>query len=81
MAVSCQNLTIGALSSSNALSVLVGALFKKFGLFLNTVVYVTANPNHHKDSKVVQYGNYVVHRVGFIVISSSESSGDNVQQN
>jgi hypothetical protein len=31
-----QNLTLGALSSRSALSVLVGALFKKFGLFLNT---------------------------------------------
>jgi hypothetical protein len=36
MAVCCQNLTLGALSSRSALSVLVGAQFKKFGLFLNT---------------------------------------------
>ena len=36
MAICCQNLTLGALSSRSALSVLVGALFKKFGLFLNT---------------------------------------------
>ena len=36
MAVYCQNLTLGALSSRIAISVLVGALFKKFGLFLNT---------------------------------------------
>jgi hypothetical protein len=28
-------MTLGALSSRSALSVLVGALFKKFGLFLN----------------------------------------------
>jgi hypothetical protein len=28
--------TLGALSSRNALSVLVGAPFKNFGLFLNT---------------------------------------------
>jgi hypothetical protein len=28
------NLTLGALSSRSALSVLVGGLFKKFGLFL-----------------------------------------------
>jgi hypothetical protein len=35
MAVCCQNLTLDALSRS-AFSVLVGALFKKFGLFLNT---------------------------------------------
>jgi hypothetical protein len=36
MAVCFQNLTLGALSSRSALSVLVGVLFKKFGLFLNT---------------------------------------------
>ena len=36
MVVCCQNLTIGALSSRSALSMLVGALFKKFGHFLNT---------------------------------------------
>jgi hypothetical protein len=36
MAVYFQNLTLGALSSRSALSVLVGALFKKFGIFLNT---------------------------------------------
>jgi hypothetical protein len=36
MAVCCQNLTLGALGSRSALCVLVGALFKKFGLFLNT---------------------------------------------
>jgi 5-formaminoimidazole-4-carboxamide-1-beta-D-ribofuranosyl 5'-monophosphate synthetase len=35
MAVCFQNLTLGALSSHSALSVLVGALFKKYGLFLN----------------------------------------------
>jgi hypothetical protein len=31
-------LTLGALNNRSALSVLVGALFKKFGLLLNTVV-------------------------------------------
>jgi hypothetical protein len=36
MAVCCQNLTLGALSSRSALSLLVGALFKKVSLFLNT---------------------------------------------
>ena len=36
MTVCCQNLTLGSLSSSSAFSLLVGALFKKFGLFLNT---------------------------------------------
>jgi hypothetical protein len=34
MAFCCQNLTLGAFSSRSALSVLVGALFKKVGLFL-----------------------------------------------
>ena len=36
MAVYWQNLTLGALSNHSALSLLVGALFKKFGPFLNT---------------------------------------------
>ena len=35
MAVCCQNLTLGALSSRGVLSVLVGVLFKKFRHFLN----------------------------------------------
>jgi hypothetical protein len=33
MEVCCQNLTLGALSSRSALSMLVGELFKEFGLF------------------------------------------------
>jgi len=36
MAVCCQNLPLGALSSHCASSMLVGKLFKKFGLFLKT---------------------------------------------
>jgi len=36
MAVCCENLTLGVLSSRSTLYVLVGTLFKKFGLFLNT---------------------------------------------
>jgi hypothetical protein len=36
MAIFCQNLPLGALSSPSAPFVLVGDLFKKFGLFLNT---------------------------------------------
>ena len=36
IAVCSQNLTLGALSSRSALSMLVGALFKKFGLFFLT---------------------------------------------
>ena len=41
IAVCCHNLTLGALSGRSALSVLVGALFKKFGLFLNTLCMLT----------------------------------------
>jgi hypothetical protein len=41
MAICCQNLTLGALSSHSALSVLFGGLFKKFSLFLN-MPYATA---------------------------------------
>jgi hypothetical protein len=42
MAVCCQSLTLGALSSRSALSMLVGALFKKSDLFLNThYIYIT----------------------------------------
>jgi hypothetical protein len=36
MAVCYQNLTLGAISSRSALSLLVGALFNKFGLFMDT---------------------------------------------
>jgi hypothetical protein len=43
MAVCCQNLTLGALSSRSALSLLVGALFKKFGLFSNVLCPVVAH--------------------------------------
>ena len=39
--VCCQNLTLGALSSRSALSMLVGAPFKKFGLFFNSLVFRT----------------------------------------
>jgi hypothetical protein len=38
MAVCCQNLTLGVLSSCSVLSVLVGLLLKKFGLFITSLV-------------------------------------------
>jgi hypothetical protein len=37
MAVCCQHLTLGALSSRSAFFMLVDALFKKFSLFLKTL--------------------------------------------
>ena len=43
MAVCCQNLPLGVLGSRSAPSVLVGALFQKFGLFLNTPCIVGYN--------------------------------------
>jgi len=36
MVLCCQNLMLGVLSSQSVLSVLVGALFKKFVVFSNT---------------------------------------------
>jgi hypothetical protein len=41
MAVCCQNLPLGAVSNRSAPSLLVGELFKNFGLFLNTGVTLT----------------------------------------
>jgi hypothetical protein len=38
MAVCCQNLTLGALTSRIALSMLVGALFRKLGHFFNIII-------------------------------------------
>jgi hypothetical protein len=40
MAVCCQNLPLGGLSSHSVPFVLVGALFKKFGLFFEHASYV-----------------------------------------
>jgi hypothetical protein len=45
MAVCCQNLTVGSLSSRSALSLLVGALFKQFGLVLNTPCILSQHSN------------------------------------
>jgi hypothetical protein len=39
VAVCCQNLPLGALSSRSASCMLVGELLKKLGLFLNTGVF------------------------------------------
>jgi hypothetical protein len=64
MAVCCQNLPLGALSSRSAPSVLVGELFKKFGLFLNTpcigmlqsITFAISIPDSHcYDHKVIMF--------------------------
>jgi len=44
MAVCCQDLTLGAVSSRSALSMLVGTLFKKFGLFFEHASYFDEEP-------------------------------------
>jgi len=64
MAVCCLNLTIGALSSRSALSLLVGALFKKFGLFLNT-------PRSVGGRVLVWCGSGYAHAAGCCVHGSS----------
>jgi hypothetical protein len=46
MAVCCQNLTLGAPSSRGALSLLVGTLFTKFGIFFEQALYRFANIGH-----------------------------------
>ena len=46
IAICSQTMTLGALSSRSALSMLVGALFKKFGLFLNNP-RIVAIPDRH----------------------------------
>jgi len=48
MAVYCQNLMLGALSSRSALSMLVGALFKTFGLFLHTTLIMHSSDTWEK---------------------------------
>jgi len=52
MAVCCQNLTLGALRNRSALSVLVGALFKEFGLFLNTPLILLQQLKY----RLIRYG-------------------------
>ena len=46
MAVCCQNLLLGVLNSRRALSVLVGALYKEFSLFLDMPCKLTQH-NHN----------------------------------
>jgi hypothetical protein len=52
MAVCCQNLPLGALSSHSAPSLLVGELFKKLGIFLNTGVHILLGRNIYFKSTV-----------------------------
>jgi hypothetical protein len=58
MAVCCQNLTLDALNSRSTLSLLVGALFKKFDLFLNTVVRHSEHGKSLKSRTVFFYQKY-----------------------
>jgi hypothetical protein len=70
MAVYYQNLTLDVLSSRSALSLLIGALFKKFGLFLNTPliwkckVYEVISGTHRR------FYSYVLLKTGVIILFS-----------
>ena len=59
MAVCCQNLTLRRTSSHSALSMLVGTLFKKFGLFLITPHILSG----HKSQASGHEGNWVLYTV------------------
>jgi hypothetical protein len=56
MAVCYQNLTVAALSSRNARSMLVGMLFKKFGLFLNTLRIYKHSDNKWDQNNMKEFG-------------------------
>jgi len=62
MTVCCQNLTLGALSNHSTLSVLDGALFKKFGLFLNMPHILHTHSTKGKLLQIVKIKNKVLHR-------------------
>jgi hypothetical protein len=69
MAVCCQNLPPGALSSRSAPSVLVGELFKKFGLFLIACVLRCYLEEHVRLSWTLQLVlKHVFHRDYFPIL-------------
>jgi hypothetical protein len=63
MAVCCQNLTLGALSSRSALSLPVGGQFKKFGPSLNKPLFYTFeffSKNNYDKSSLSVLMHYIV---------------------
>jgi hypothetical protein len=79
MAVCRQNLTLGALSSHSALSVLVGALFKKFCLFFKKrrILFL---PVHAKEIYIVLSFGTVIRDVSVwnIIITAFSNSAAHV---
>ena len=65
MAVCCQILTLGALSRCSALSMVVGPLFKKFGLFLNTPRTLLLNFMYFMYSFIKDLSSGMFHDVGW----------------
>jgi hypothetical protein len=59
MAVCCQNLTLGVLSSRSALSVLVGAVFEKFGLFFEQALYSANISNVRSKTSYLEYLSWI----------------------
>jgi len=68
MAVCCQNLALGALSSRSAISVLVGALFKKFGLFLNTPRMLICTASIKRGNKMTVRHEKVVYKTNYVIM-------------
>jgi hypothetical protein len=63
MTVCCQNLTRGVLSRRSVLYVLVGALFKKFSLFLNTpciISHSVALPHNTTQQHTAHTTHYIM---------------------
>jgi hypothetical protein len=65
MAVCCQNLPLGALSGRSAPSMLVGELFKKLCLFLNTGVDLSITP--HEEQKKLLF-SFRLHCKDFFIL-------------
>ena len=78
MAVCCQNLPLGALSSRSAPSMLVGELFKKFGLLLNTGVYRCDSKEVHSVELVAKYGKFPPETSGRQKVVTETNKGNKV---
>jgi len=68
MAVCCQTLTLDALMCRSALFVLVGALFKKFSLFLNTPRMVVCTANIKSGNKMTVRHEKVVYKTNGVIM-------------
>jgi hypothetical protein len=74
MTVYCQNLTLGALSSHSALSMLVGALFKKSGLFLKKRRILLLPVRAEEICVVVSFGTVICDVSVYNILSTAFSN-------